>query len=168
MLKYKREHLISPGMREHDMVKLRRCSCENSDFIKLVKLLDADLALRDGEDHAFYTQFNKIGNIRFVVMAYENERASGCGALKEYSDDTMEIKRMYVLPESRKKGIASEILSELENWTRELSFSKCILETGKMQPEAIGLYLKNGYKAIPNYGQYAGMENSVCFEKVIV
>jgi len=149
------------------MVKILRCSSENTDFIGLVKLLDADLALRDGEDHAFYAHFNKIGNIRFAVMAYENEKASGCGALKAYSADTMEIKRMYVLPESRKKGIASKILSELENWTHELSFSKCILETGKMQPEAIGLYLKNGYKIIPNYGQYSGMENSVCFEKVI-
>jgi hypothetical protein len=53
----------------------------------------------------------------------------------------------------------------LENWAGELSYAKCILETGKRQPEAIGLYKKNGYKLIPNYGQYAEAENSLCFEK---
>jgi GNAT superfamily N-acetyltransferase len=91
----------------------------------------------------------------------------GCGAIKEYAPNTMEIKRMYTLPESRGKGIASKVLTELEIWAAELSYEKCILETGKKQPEAIGLYKKNGYKLIPNYGQYAEIENSVCFEKDI-
>jgi putative acetyltransferase len=77
----------------------------------------------------------------------------------------MEIKRMFVPPEGRKKGIATKILSKLENWARELSYARCILEAGKGQPEAIGFYKKNGYKVIPNYGQYAEVENSVCFEK---
>jgi len=77
----------------------------------------------------------------------------------------MEVKRMYTLPESRGKGISSKVLGELEKWATELSCKKCILETGKKQPEAIGLYKKNGYEVIPNYGQYAGIENSVCFEK---
>jgi len=91
----------------------------------------------------------------------------GCGAIKEYNGDTMEIKRMYVSPDNRKKGIATKILTELENWARELSYAKCILETGKRQPEAIELYKKNGYKLIPNYGQYTEMENSLCFEKQV-
>jgi GNAT superfamily N-acetyltransferase len=72
---------------------------------------------------------------------------------------------MYVTPVSRKKGIATAILSELEKWARELTYAKCILETGKKQPEAIEPYKKNGYRVIPNYGQYAEAENSVCFEK---
>ena len=77
----------------------------------------------------------------------------------------MEVKRMYVLPESRGTGVASEILSALEDWAAESGYEKCILETGKKQPEAIGLYKKSGYEMIPNYGQYAGIENSICFEK---
>ena len=100
-------------------------------------------------------------------MAYENEKPIGCGAIKEYGGYVMEIKRMYVSPSSRNKGIASKILLELEKLTSELFYNKCILETGKRQPDAIGLYKKNGYKLIPNYGQYAGVENSVCFEKEI-
>jgi len=149
------------------MISILRTNSDNNDFIKLVKLLDADLAERDGQEHSFYAQFNTIDKIKYVVLAYENEKLLGCGAIKEFRANTMEIKRMYVSPESRKRGIASKILSELENWVSELSYAKCILETGKRQPEAIGLYKKNGYTLIPNYGQYAGMENSLCFEKQI-
>ena len=147
------------------MIKLIRTNSDNKDFIELVKYLDADLAERDGTDHSFYGQFNKIDKIKHAVVAYENDKPVACGAIKEYSPGSMEVKRMYSLPEFRGKGIASKVLNELEKWTTELQYEKCILETGKRQPEAIELYKKNGYKIIPNYGQYAGIENSVCFEK---
>jgi putative acetyltransferase len=149
------------------MIKIIRTNSDHPDFISLVKLLDADLAIRDGEDHPFYAQYNKIDKIKFTVVAYENEKPVSCGAIKEYSPDTMEVKRMYTLPEFRGKGIATIILLELEKWTKELGYKKCILETGKKQPEAIRLYEKNDYKLIPNYGQYVAVENSVCFEKEI-
>ena len=147
------------------MIKIIRTNSDDQDFIDLVKNLDADLAERDGNDHSFYAQFNKIDKIKYVVVAYENSKPMGCGAIKEYAPNTMEIKRMYTSPESRGKGIATKVLTELEIWATELSYEKCILETGKKQPEAIGLYEKNGYKLIPNYGQYAEIENSLCFEK---
>ena len=149
------------------MLTIKRTDSDNADFIELVSQLDADLAQRDGNEHSFYAQYNKINSIRHAVVAYENEDPAGCGAIKEYSPDTMEVKRMFVPTEHRGKGIASMVLQELEKWAAELSYAKCILETGKKQPEAIGLYRKNGYRPIPNYGQYAGVENSVCFEKVI-
>jgi GNAT superfamily N-acetyltransferase len=150
---------------DKNILKIVRTSSDNPDFKELVKLLDAELAERDGADHPFYAQYNKIDKIKFAVVAYENGKPVSCGAIKEYSNDTMEIKRMYTLPESRGRGIAVKVLSNLENWTKELSFKKCILETGKKQPEAIALYKKNGYKLIPNYGQYAEVENSLCFKK---
>ena len=149
------------------MISLLRTNSENTDFVELVKLLDADLAIRDGKEHSFYAQYNKIDNIKYVVIAYDNSKPVGCGAIKEYSPDIMEIKRMYTLPEERGKRIATKILIELEKWAHELSYKMCILETGKKQPEAISLYKRNEYKIIPNYGQYVGMENSVCFEKDI-
>jgi putative acetyltransferase len=149
------------------MINLIRTSSENADFRILVKLLDAELAIADGEEHLFYSQFNKLDKIKYVVVAFEKEKAMGCGALKEYDKNSMEIKRMYVSNSARGRGIATRILTELEKWACELSFGKCILETGKKQPEAIGLYKKNGYKRIPNYGQYKGIENSLCFEKVL-
>ena len=149
------------------MIKITRTGSDNQDFIDLVKYLDADLAERDGNDHSFYAQFNKIDKIKYAIVAYEDDKPIGCGAIKEYAQNTMEIKRMYTLPESRGKGIATKVLTELEIWATELSYEKCVLETGKKQPEAIGLYKKNGYKLIPNYGQYAEIENSLCFEKVV-
>ncbi|HWK03512.1 MAG TPA: GNAT family N-acetyltransferase [Puia sp.] len=147
------------------MIEIIRTDSNHPDFIGLVKYLDADLAERDGHENLFYSQFNKIDTIRHAVVAYENGKPAACGAMKEYPPDSMEVKRMYTLPDSRGKGIASRVLAELERWAAELSYGKCVLETGKRQPEALGLYRKNGYKLIPNYGQYAGIENSVCFEK---
>jgi putative acetyltransferase len=147
------------------MINLKRTNSESPDFIELVKLLDAELAEVDREDHSFYSQFNKIDSIKHVVVAYENESAVGCGAMKAHELGAMEIKRMFVTPENRNRGIASKVLRELENWALELSYDKCILETGKRQPDAIRLYGKSGFNPIPNYGQYIGVENSVCFGK---
>ncbi|MBD0350245.1 MAG: GNAT family N-acetyltransferase [Flavisolibacter sp.] len=149
------------------MTKIIRTDTSNQDFINLVRHLDADLAERDGKDHSFYAQFNKINKMKYAVVAYENDMPVSCGAMKEYRPDVIEIKRMYTLPEYRGKGMATKVLTELEKWATELSYGKCILETGKRQPEAIALYKKNGYQSIPNYGQYIGIENSVCFEKEI-
>lgn len=150
------------------MAKCIRTTSDNKDFQKLVAALDADLRIRDGEEHGFYAQYNKIDTIKHVVVAYENNEPVGCGAVKKYDSDTMEVKRMYVPPEKRNKGIASVVLKELEQWTAELNYKKCLLETGKKQPEAIALYKKNGYKIVPNFGQYENVANSVCFEKVLI
>lgn len=147
------------------MSEIIKCNSNNQDFINLVKLLDSDLALRDGEDHSFYAQFNKLDNIKYALVIYLNNQPIGCGAIKQFESDCMEVKRMYTLPEFRGQGLATKILIELENWAFELGYKKCVLETGKRQPEAIQLYKKNGYKTIPNYGQYTNVENSVCFEK---
>lgn len=147
------------------MITLRRTNSEDADFQNLVNELDKELAVRDGDEHSFYSQFNTLAAIKYAVVAYEGNEPVGCGAIKEYSDKVMEIKRMYVPLDKRGKGIASIILKELENWARELKSEKCILETGLQQPEAIRLYKKNGYRPVPNYGQYVGVENSVCFEK---
>jgi len=124
------------------MIQIIRTDSHNKDFIELVKKLDADLAEKDGDDHSFYAQFNRIDNIKFAVVAYENENPIGCGAIKQNSPEEMEVKRMYVVPEERGKGIAIKILSALEKWATELGFGKCILETGKKQPEAIALIKK--------------------------
>jgi putative acetyltransferase len=149
------------------MIQIIRTDSENRDFIELVRHLDAELAVRDGDDHAFYAQFNKIAKLKHVVLAYEDGKALGCGAIRELKSGYIEVKRMFVPLESRGKGIATKVLLELENWARELSFTRCVLETGLKQPEAIRLYEKNGYQPIPNYGQYIDMGNSVCFGKDI-
>lgn len=149
------------------MIHLIRTNSGNPDFQKLVIELDKDLRIRDGDEHAFFAQFNKTDSIKYVVAAYENEESVGCGAIKHYNDTTMEVKRMFVPSEHRGKGIASLVLAELEQWCKTLGYENCILETGIKQPEAIRLYEKNNYQRIPNFGQYAGIETSVCFGKTL-
>jgi GNAT superfamily N-acetyltransferase len=149
------------------VIQLNRTDSQDNHFKDLVRLLDADLAERDGKDHSFYARYNKISLIKNVVIAYKDSQAVGCGAFKEFAPSIVEIKRMYTLPEHRGKGIARAILYELENWARDLGYEQCILETGKRQPEAIYLYQKAGYTSTANYGQYVGIDNSVCFSKQI-
>jgi len=149
------------------MITLKRTNSDDPDFISLVDLLDKDLAIRDGEDHSFYNQFNKIDKIKHVVVFYEDDIAVGCGAFREKESDSVEIKRMYVHPDHRKKGIASQILAELERWAAEIKYPYTVLETGKKQPEAIALYQKSGYSIIPNYPPYENMDNSVCMKKTL-
>lgn len=148
------------------MLYLKRTDSADADFLHLVNFLDADMRLRDGAEHAFYAQFNKVALIRHVVVAYQEGRAVGCGAIKPLEEaGTVEVKRMWVEPAARGHGIATAVLAALEGWARELGYARCILETGKKQPEAIALYHKNGYERIANYGQYLHVENSVCFGK---
>lgn len=144
-----------------------RTDSSNLDFMKLVALLDADLAERDGEENAFYAQFNGIDRLKHCVVYFEDAIPVGCGALKAFDGNSMEIKRMYVSLKYRGKGIASKLLSQLETWAKELGYAACVLETGLRQPEAIALYQKNNYQRIPNYPPYEHMANSVCFRKII-
>jgi putative acetyltransferase len=150
------------------MITIQRTTSDDHDFIGLVKLLDEDLAVRDGKEHAFYAQFNSLAGIKHALVAYRDGIPVGCGSIKEFGPNVVEIKRMFVLPEERKQGIAGKILAELETWAAELSYTHCVLETGKKQPEAIALYTRSGYRITPNYGQYAGIENSLCFEKPLI
>ncbi|HTP13176.1 MAG TPA: GNAT family N-acetyltransferase [Bacteroidota bacterium] len=146
-------------------MRILRTDSTHQDFRRLVQQLDAYLAEIDGKDHPYYAKFNTIDSLKHVVVVYENDMPVGCGAMKQHAVDTVEIKRMYTTPESRGKGVATGVLRELETWAAELSYKRCILETGKRQKEAVSLYTRSGYNIIPNYGQYAGMDNSVCFER---
>ena len=148
-------------------VILKRTNSDDPDFRVLVAELDKHLAEVDGDDHGFYAQFNGISTIGHVVVGYEQDEAVGCGAFKRYDDSTVEIKRMFVRPDRRGKQIGARILSELELWAREQGFAGSILETGVRQTAAVRLYQNSGYEVIPNYDQYAGVENSVCMKKRI-
>jgi putative acetyltransferase len=148
------------------MINCIKTDAGNQHYINLVKQLDADLSARNNQGvNDFHTQFNKTNAIKHVVIAYDDELPVGCGAIKIYDEHTMEVKRMFVLPTKQGKGIATIILKALETWAAHLGFTKCILQTGVNQPEAIRLYQKNNYILIENFGQYAGDLHSVCFEK---
>ena len=147
------------------MIQIKRTNSKDKAFVSLVKDLDAYLKVMDGEEHSFYNQFNGIAVLDQVVVAYEGDVPIGCGAIKKYDSSSMEVKRMFVLPQHRGKGIAKKILEALERWSFELGYKKCVLETGKRQKEAVLLYKAANYVKTPNYGPYVQMENSICFEK---
>ncbi|MFT6699108.1 MAG: putative acetyltransferase [Porticoccaceae bacterium] len=146
-------------------IQIKRTNFDNVDFINLVKELDAYLKITDRDDHDFYNQFNHIDVLKNIVVIYFNEIAVGCGAIKKFDNNTVEVKRMFVCQEKRGSGVAQEMLQELETWAKELGYQECILETGIRQLEAVRFYKKCNYKIIPNYGQYKKMENSICFKK---
>ncbi len=147
------------------MKSMVRTTSDNKDFGHLVIQLDAYLRILDGDDHEFYAQFNKTNLLKNALICYEDGVAVGIGAYKEYDAETAEIKRMYTLPEYRGKGIAKAILTELELWAKEEGYKLALLETGNKQKDAIGLYQKLGYEFTDNFGQYIGVENSVCMKK---
>lgn len=149
------------------MIKILKTNSEHQHFKDLVVLLDAYLKKIDGDEHEFYNQYNTIDTLKHTVVAYLNDKPVGCGAFKEFNKDSVEIKRMYTLPEARSQGVASNILNALEIWANQEGYTNCVLETGLRQIEAVNFYKKNNYTIIPNYGQYKNMTNSVCFKKMI-
>lgn len=149
------------------MLRIQRTNASNTGFKQLVALLDMELSDIDGEEHAFYHQFNTIDQLDHCLVAYLNDLPIACGAIKPFKKVTMEVKRMYTVKASRGKGLATSLLSALEDWAKELGNEYCVLETGKRKEDTVALYLKNGYELIPNYGQYEGIENDICFRKTL-
>ncbi len=149
------------------MIICTRVTSADPDFQKLVRDLDVHLAIINGSQNDFFAQYNKIDQIDHVVVAYEDDLPVGCGAMKEYEKDALEVKRMFVPEEIRGRGIAAGVLYELEKWAKELNYSKTVLETSEQLTAAIALYKKCGYQIIPNYGQYKNVTTSVCFEKLL-
>ncbi|ESU19971.1 N-acetyltransferase GCN5 [Flavobacterium cauense R2A-7] len=147
-------------------MQLVRTTSDNSDFKMLTQMFDTYLIDIDGDEKDFFAQYNQI-YLKNVVVCYEDALPVGCGALKTYDSETGEIKRMFVHPEHRNKGVAHLVLEELERWAEELHFTSCILETSFKLENAIALYKKFGYQAMPNYGQYIGVSSSVCMRKNI-
>jgi GNAT superfamily N-acetyltransferase len=150
------------------MISLKRVNSDSLEFRELVCLLNQDLNGRYGVKQSEYDTYNIIEYIDTIVIANYESNPAGCGCFKKYDDETIEIKRMFVKPEFRGKGISKLILRELETWGKHLGYTKAILETGKNQPEAISLYNKSGYNRIPNYDQYIGIDNSICMMKSLV
>jgi GNAT superfamily N-acetyltransferase len=150
------------------MPSILRTHSQNTHFISLVDELNALLRIVDGDKHEFYNQFNQIDAIPYVLIAYEDDKPVACGAMKEYNKTTVEIKRMFTKLEVRGKGLGKTILRELENWAKELGYQTLLLETGISFKVAISLYEKYGFEHIPNYDQYIGQKDSVCFQKEIV
>ncbi|WP_183572874.1 GNAT family N-acetyltransferase [Mucilaginibacter sp. X5P1] len=148
-------------------IRLKRTNNTDTDFKSLVSLLDKFLQELNGEAQGDYAPHNKLDYLDTAVVVYLDDEPVGCGCFKQYSDDSVEIKRMFVSPAARGNGVASKILNELEVWATERSFKYAVLETLKTNTEAVNLYTKQSYKVIDNYGPYITLTNSVCMRKTL-
>ena len=101
------------------------------------------------------------------VIARDESGAVGCGALRQLDEHSAEIKRMFVRPDARGRGVAWAILASLEERAERHGWTTLRLETGPLQREAIGLYERAGYVVIEPFGPYVGSETSICYERVL-
>jgi GNAT superfamily N-acetyltransferase len=138
---------------------------KNTDFMKLIKLLDDTLNEQYGELQKQYDKHNKVDYINNVIIIYKDEVPVACGAFKEHNSDTIELKRIFVVKENRRQGLSKIVIDELEKLGRDKGYKNAVLETGIKQYEAINLYKSTGYEIIQNYGPYIGNANSVCMKK---
>ena len=150
------------------MITFYRCDGADANFQTLIAALDAELTDRYGAQMDFYGAFNGVQGVYTAVVALDDGKPAGCGCFKPLSDGSVEMKRIFVAPEARKKGIARGVMARLEEWAAELGYTRAVLETGTSQPEAIGLYESIGYQRIKNYPPYVGVHNSVCYEKRLI
>ncbi len=141
---------------------------DSVDARRLVGALDVELSLLYEPQQRFGPNLKpehlKPGLGTFVV-ARTDGRAVGCGALRRLDASSGEVKRMYVDPEVRGRGVAKHVLARLELAAAELGIRRLVLETGIHQAEAIALYSRAGFRSVPCWGEYAGSPTSVCFEK---
>ncbi|MFL0249645.1 GNAT family N-acetyltransferase [Clostridium neuense] len=146
-------------------MEIIRTDSKNSDFLKLIKLLDDDLNGRYGELQKQFDKHNKVDCINDVIVIYKDKLPAACGGFKEYASDTIELKRIFVAKDSRRQGLSKLVIKELEELARKKGYRHAVLETGKKQFEAINLYKNAGYSEIQNYGPYIGNNNSICMKK---
>jgi len=139
---------------------------DSGDAVRLIRALDDDLRGRYPGIalHGLRPEDVRDPRVAFLVAHVDGE-AIGCGAVRELEPGVGEIKRMFVQPAWRRRGLARQLLAALEAHARKLGYVALRLETALGQPEAIGLYRSAGYVDIPPFGEYVGNPVSVCFEK---
>ncbi|MEU9175152.1 GNAT family N-acetyltransferase [Streptomyces sp. NPDC048420] len=140
-------------------------AADDQRILRLIRDLDADLAARY-PDEPCTGGAHIHPDIRFL-LAEVNGRPVGCCAVQPFPapDTAAELKRMYVAPEARGRGVAARLLIEAERTATALGHTAMRLETAIHQPEAIALYTRAGYLPIPNYPPYQHKSLSCCYAK---
>jgi len=149
------------------MITFKRTIFSDPDFRNFIVALDIEYVARYPFMAGITNPFNIMDERARVMLAYDNEMPVACGAFRPVDGQTIEIKRMYTLPQSRNQGIGKRVLLELEHWAKEQGYSVSILETGINQPEAIAAYEKSGYMRIPKFPPYVDVNESICMQKIL-
>lgn len=145
-------------------ITLKQIDFDNEDFIILCDELDQFLneAIGGESIREKYKKFNHLDTMDYVIAAYDEGKPVGCGALRKYSLEDIEVKRVFVREAYRRKNVGGALLEQLVLKSRELGFKRMILETGDFLKASMRLYSRYGFERIENYGEYAKMAESVC------
>lgn len=146
-------------------MELRFVDAKSADFAALTKKLDEYYFELVGDVHLRYAEFNRPENFACLAVVYEGEIPIACGCWKVVDETTAELKRIYVLPEYRRKGAATLIIRAMEENVASTGRTRMILETARTTADSASLYLSLGYREIGYYGSLAGAENCLCFDK---
>ena len=148
-------------------MEVRLVGPDSQDYAMLAQKLDEYYFELVGDIQFKYAEVNKPHNMNAVCVVYEGDEPIACGAWKKIDDETAEIKRIYVLPEHRRKGAASMIVTAMEADAAKTGRKRFILETARTTADSASLYVSLGYEEIDYYGSPAGAENCRCFKKEI-
>ncbi|MCU1424429.1 MAG: GCN5-related N-acetyltransferase [Microbacteriaceae bacterium] len=149
-------------------MQIRRVEWDDEASVALRKAQQAEIRARYGEPSEPGPVPTGLDVTTFLVAFDDDGNPLGCGGLRRLDDEHAEIKRMFVRSAHRGSGVSTALLQRLELAALAAGWSRLVLETGELQPDAIRFYQREGYTRIPNFGYYAGSDDSVCFEKVLV
>lgn len=146
-------------------VTLRLTPTDHPDLLALVGELDAFFRLEWGQAAERYQPHHNLKSMACAVVAYVDGKPAGCGCWKPLDSRTAEIKRMYVRPAFRRKGVAARVLVTLEENAKARGRTSAVLETGAEMVGALCFYRAMGYRLVPNYGDFVGDSLCVCMKK---
>ena len=138
------------------------------DFVSLTQALDRELRQKNGDVQDLYDGFNKLAGIHDVVLVYQKEHAVCCASFKIREPGTAEVKRVYVDPAFRGRGVSKNLMVTLEKRARTVGIRTLLLETSRSFVEANSLYHGLGYQVCENFPPYVGLELSICYRKELV
>ena len=147
------------------MIEIKYSTSPPADFIQLNKLLDDDYYQRFGEVALKYRPYNTLENIKDFFVAYDHGKPAGCACFRYFDKESAELKRVFILPEYRRQGIAHRLATACEKAAKSQGYRYMVLETGVEMTDAIALYQKLGYNFIDNYGDFAGDTICCCMKK---
>lgn len=153
-----------------NQIRIQQVQNENEDFILLCEELDEYLNQAIGGEcrREKYKKFNYLDTMDYVVIAYDGQEAVGCGALRKYSAEEIEVKRVFVKENYRGNNIGGKMLENLIAQAKTRGYQRMLLETGEFLKSSVHLYSKYGFEKIENYGAYQDMEESLCMALEIV
>lgn len=136
-------------------VRIEVRTYDHPDAVALIADVQQEYVVRYGEaDRTPVDPAQFSPPLGLFLVVYVGDAPAACGGWRAH-ETAAELKRMYVRPAFRGRGLAREVLAELERTAAEAGYEQVILESGRRQPEALALYASAGYAPVPRFGSYA-------------